>query len=45
MTDNEATEQAERGINRKTIIWRIKNGWGTSRALTEVHERGYNGNK
>lgn len=35
----------ETGINRKTILWRIKNGWGISRALTEIHERGYNGNE
>lgn len=35
----------ETGINRKTILWRIKNGWGINRALTEIHERGYNGNE
>ena len=35
----------ETGINRKTILWRIKKGWEISRALTEIHERGYNGNE
>lgn len=35
----------ETGINRKTILWRIKKGWATNIALTEIHERGYNGSK
>lgn len=35
----------ETGINRKTILWRLRKGWAMSRALTEIHERGYNGNE
>lgn len=34
----------ENGINRKTILWRLENGWSKDRALTEINERGYNGN-
>ncbi len=33
----------ETGVHRKTIKWRLANGWETSRALSEKHQRGFNG--